>query len=129
MFIIRILFYLADGTMDSSFLMWLHISLGLFSLGFFLKLIIQFGLPNHPARLLAYMVGLSATVYFVGQAMTDLSFITPWFWIKWRPLPLVAGSLCLLLQTIMLVGNFSVIQQRIISRIIVTGKQIGRAHV
>lgn len=103
--------------MDSSFLMWLHISLGLISIGFFLKMIIQFGLPNHPARLLAYVVGLSVTVYFAGQALTDMSLLTPWFWIQWRPLPLVAGSLCLLLQTIMLVGNFSIVQQKIISRI------------
>jgi hypothetical protein len=36
---------------------------------------------------------------------------------KWRSLPLVAGSLCLLLQTIMLAGNFSLVQQKVISRL------------
>jgi hypothetical protein len=117
MFIIRLLFYLADGTMDSSFLIGFHIGLGLLSCALFIKMIIQFGLPNHPARVVAYMVGFCAAVYFSGLAATDLELITPWMWMKWRSLPLIAGSLCLLLQTIMLIGNFSLIQQKVVSRI------------
>lgn len=117
MFIIRLLFYLADGTMDSSFLIGFHIGLGLLSCALFIKMIIQFGLPNHPARVVAYMVGFCTAVYFSGLAATDLELITPWMWMKWRPLPLIAGTLCLLLQTIMLIGNFSLIQQKVVSRI------------
>jgi hypothetical protein len=117
MFIIRLLFYLADGTMDSSFLIGFHVGLGLLACALFLKMIIQFGLPNHPVRVVAYMVSFCAAIYFSGLAATDLGFITPWMWMKWRPLPLIAGSLCLLLQTIMLIGNFSLIQQKVVSRI------------
>lgn len=103
--------------MDSSFLMGFHIGLGLLSCVLFIKLIIQFGLPNHPARVVAYMVGFCTAVYLMGLAATDLGLMTPWMWMKWRPLPLIAGTLCLLLQTIMLIGNFSLIQQKVVSRI------------
>ena len=103
--------------MDSSFLTALHIGLGLVSCGFFLKLIIQFGLPNHPVRLLAYMVGFCTALYFSAQAATDFGLISPWMWMKWRPLPLSAGALCLLLQAITLIGSFSLLQQKIIARI------------
>lgn len=117
MFIIRLLFYLADGTMDSSFLIGLHISLSLFACVLFIKMMIQFGLPNHPARLVSYLVGFCVTVYFLGLAATDLGFISPWHWMKWRALPLIAGSLFLLLETIILIGSFNLIQQKVISRL------------
>lgn len=103
--------------MDSSFLTGIHIGLGLLALLLFLKMIIQFGLPNHPARFVSYVVGLCVTTYFVGLSLTDLGFVGPWDWMRWRALPLIAGSLCLLLQTIMMVGSFSLIQQKVISRI------------
>jgi hypothetical protein len=117
MLIIRLLFYLADGTMDSSFLTGLHLGLSLFSCLLFFKMMIQFGLPNHPIRFVTYMASLCVAAYFIGLALTDLSVISPWAWIRWRSLPLIAGTLCLLLQTIMLVGSFSLIQQKVISRI------------
>jgi len=117
MFIIRLLFYLADGTMDSSFLTGLHIALSLFACLSFLKMIIQFGLPNHPVRFISYVVGLCMLTYFTGLAMTDLNLIRPWIWIKWRTIPLIAGSLCLLMQTIMLIGNLNLLQQKVISRL------------
>ncbi len=103
--------------MDSSFLTWLHITLGLFACLLFLKMIIQFGLPNHPARFISYIVGLCISAYFIGSALNDLNLIGPWNWMKWRSLPLVAGGLCLLFQTIMLAGNFSMIQQKVVSRL------------
>lgn len=102
--------------MDSSFLTGIHITLGLFACLLFIKLIVQFGIPNHPARFVSYIVGLCLTIYFVGLAATDLNYLSPWKWMKWRSLPMIAGSLCLLFQTIMLVGTFSVIQQKIVSR-------------
>jgi len=103
--------------MDSSFLTGIHIGLGLLACILFLKLIIQFGLPNHPARFVSYVVGLCVAAYFVGLALTDLTLIPPWEWIRWRALPLIAGSLCLLFQTIVLVGNFSLLQQKVMSRL------------
>ncbi len=117
MFIIRLIFYLAVGTMDSSFLTGLHISLGLFSCLFFVRLIIQFGLPNHPARFLSYLVSFCIVVYFTSLALTDLSLLSPWVWVKWRAFPLVAGGFCLLLQTITLLGTMNFLQQRVISRL------------
>ena len=103
--------------MDSSFLSGLHISLGLFACILFIKMMVQFGVPNHPARFVSYLVGLCTATYFSGLALTDLSLVNPWLWMKWRTLPLIAGSLCLLLQTIMLAGNFSLIQQKVIARL------------
>jgi hypothetical protein len=117
MFIIRLLFYIADGIMDSSFLTGIHIVLGLIACFLFLKMIIQFGLPNHPACFVSYVVGLCAFLYFCGLAATDLGFLSPWLWMKWRALPLIAGSLCLLFQTIMLTGTFTLIQQKVVSRL------------
>ena len=103
--------------MDSSFLTGIHIGLGLFACILFLKLVIQFGLPNHPARFVSYVVGLCVAAYFVGLGLTDLNIIPPWDWVRWRALPLIAGSLCLLFQTIVLVGNFSLLQQKVMSRL------------
>lgn len=107
--------------MDSSFLTWLFVSLGLYSGISFFKMLIQFGLPNHPARFTCYLITLCAAVYFCGQAAVDLALISPFLWLKWRPLPVVAGSLSLLLQVTLLVGRFSVIQQKVISRLPVIG--------
>lgn len=103
--------------MDSSFLTEIHIGLGLFACILFLKLIIQFGLPNHPARFVSCVVGLCVAAYFVGLSLTDLNIIPPWEWVRWRALPLIAGSLCLLFQTIVLVGSFSLLQQKVMSRL------------
>lgn len=103
--------------MDSSFLSGLHISLGLFACILFLKMMIQFGVPNHPSRFVSYLAGLCVTGYFVGLALTDLSLTNPWSWMKIRALPMVAGSLCLLLQTIMLARNFSLGEQKVMARL------------
>jgi len=103
--------------MDSSFLTGIHIVLALLACILFFKMILQFGLPNHPARFVSYVVGLCIASYFCALAATDLGFLSPWTWMKWRALPLIAGSLCLLFQTIMLVGSFGVIQQKVISRL------------
>jgi hypothetical protein len=127
MFIISLIFYLADGTMNSSFLTGLHIGLSLFACLLFIKMIIQFGLPNHPGRFISYLVCLSVCTYFVGRSLTDLNFYSPLAWIRWRSFPLIAGSLCLLLQTIMLIGSFSLIQQKIVSRIPLMASIIGFA--
>ena len=103
--------------MGSSFLTWLNVGLALYSGILFLKFIVQFGLPNHPARFTAYLVCLCVTAFFGMKAATDLGFLAPIYYIKWSPLPLVAGSLGLLLQVIATVGHMSLIQQKVISRL------------
>lgn len=113
--------------MDSSFLTGLHVCLSLFTMILFFKMIIQFGLPNHPARFVCYMVGLCIVTYFSGLAATDLNLISPWDWMSIRALPIIAGGLCLLLQTVMLIGTLSVVQQKIISRLPLMGALVGFA--
>lgn len=103
--------------MDSSFLTWVNVGLGLYSGISFLKILIQFGLPNHPVRFTSYLVCLCATAFLVMKAMTGLGLLAPVYFLKWRPLPLVAGGLSLLLQVITTVGSFSLIQQKVVSRL------------
>lgn len=103
--------------MDSSFLTWVNVGLGLYSGISFFRMIIQFGLPNHPGRFTLYLVCLCAMTYFSMKALTGLGILAPIYYLKWRPLPLVAGSLALLLQVISTSGQFSLIQQKVISRI------------
>lgn len=103
--------------MGSTFLTAINVGLGLYCLIIFFKNLIQFGLPNHPARFTLYLVSLCATAFFVLKAMVDLSLINPFDYMRWRAFPIVAGSLGLLLQVVSIVGNFSHIQQKIISRI------------
>jgi hypothetical protein len=124
MFIIRLIFYLVDGTMDSSFLISIHGLIAILTCVLFIKLVVQFGWPNHPGRLTAFLIGLCATFYFVGSFIVDLGYVPQKAWEHWRALPLIAGSLCLLLQTMMAGGNFSLIQQKIISRIPLMGALI-----
>ncbi len=103
--------------MGSSFLTTIKVALSLYSIILFLKTVIQFGLPNHPARFLMYLVTLCTTAYFTMATLVEFQVIAPWDFVKLRALPLVAGSLALLLQIITIVGAFSLIQQKVISRI------------
>jgi hypothetical protein len=64
-----------------------------------------------------YVVLLCAVGYFALRAAAALGHVNPFFYLRCRALPLVAGSLGLLLQTISLVARSSGIQQKILSRI------------
>lgn len=103
--------------MGSSFLTAINLGLGLYCVVTFFRMMIQFGLPNHPARFTLYLVLLSVTSYFVMKSLTGFHLINPFLFMRWRALLLVAGSLGLLLQAITLVGHNSLIQQKIISRL------------
>lgn len=107
--------------MGSTFLTAINVVLGLYCVIIFIKNIIQFGLPNHPARFTVYLMLLCTAAYFMMRALVDLSFMNPFDFMRWRTLPLVAGSLGLILQVIAIVGRFSHIQQKIISRIPLMG--------
>jgi hypothetical protein len=103
--------------MHSSFLIWVNAGLALYSSLLFLKLIIQFGWPNHPARFSAYVISLCASAFFVMETLTEFGVIGPIEWMKWRALPLVCGSLGLLFQAMLTGGQFTLIQQKVISRL------------
>lgn len=103
--------------MGSSFLTAIHLGLSLYCVINFFKMLVQFGLPNHPARFTLYLVSLCASAYFTMKFLTEIHLVNPFLYMRWRAFPLVAGSLALLLQVITVIGNFSLIQQKIISRI------------
>lgn len=103
--------------MDSSFLTYLGAGVGIYAGFLFLKMVVQFGLPNHPAKFTAYLVTFCAVSFLAMRSLVDFNFVGPWFWLKWRTLPLVSGGVALLMQAIMTIGNFSLIQQKVVSRI------------
>ena len=113
--------FLTINDMSPSMLTAVNIGLGLYCLLMFIKMIVQFGRPNHPARLTAYFLCLCVTSFFVSKALVGTGFISPWSWLKYRPLPMVAGSLALLLQVIICGTNFSLIQQKVVSRLPLIG--------
>ncbi|MES2528738.1 MAG: hypothetical protein V4598_16760 [Bdellovibrionota bacterium] len=103
--------------MDSSFLTLINVALGLFAVYSFFKLIIRFGLPNHPGRLTIYIVTFCAAIYFAMKSTVGLGFVSPFVWLRWRTLPMVAGSLALLLQVFSTAGQISNMQQKVVSRL------------
>lgn len=103
--------------MDSSFLTLVNVALGVFASYSFVKLIFRFGLPNHPGRLTIYMVAFCAAIYFGMKAAVGLGLVPPFVWMRWRTLPLVAGSLALLLQVFSMIGQISRLQQKVLSRL------------
>ncbi len=103
--------------MGSSFLTTINVGLSLYSIILCLKSIIQFGLPNHPARFLLYLVCFSVAGFFTLRALANFEQILPHEFIRFRTLPMVAGSLALFFQIITAIGNFSLLQLKIISRI------------
>lgn len=103
--------------MGSSFLTTINALLALYSVIVFLKMIIQFGLPNHPGRFTLYLVSLCAAFYFSMKALTGIGLISPMDYLRFRPIPIVGGGLGLLIQIVTSVGKFSIIQQKVISRI------------
>lgn len=108
--------------MDSSFLTVVNVALGLFAAYSFFKIIVRFGLPNHPGRLTIYLVSFCAAIYFGMKAAFGLGIVPPLVWMRWRTLPLVAGSLGLLLQVFSTIGQISQMQQKVISRLpLITG--------
>jgi hypothetical protein len=107
--------------MGSTFLTAINVLLAIYCLLIFLKSLFQFGLPNHPARFILSLVLISSISFFVLRALASPSFDLPFDSMKWRALPIVAGSLGLLLQVISVIGQFSHIQQKIISRIPLMG--------
>ncbi|MGE3609034.1 MAG: hypothetical protein AB7I27_05560 [Bacteriovoracaceae bacterium] len=107
--------------MDSSFLTWVNVGLAFYSGISFFKLIFQFGLPNHPARFMSYLVMACSFAYFGLLSATGLGVLPPWLWLKWYSLPLIAGGLGFLLQIVGVIGHFSRIQRKVMSRLPLIG--------
>ncbi len=103
--------------MGSSFLTTINVLLGLYCVVIFLKMAIQFGLPTHPGRFTMYLVTLCAAVFFSLKGLAGLGWLAPVYFLKWRTLPIVAGSMALLLQVISTLGQLSLLQQKIFSRL------------
>jgi hypothetical protein len=51
------------------------------------------------------------------KGIVGLGLVSPFSWLRWRTLPLVAGSLALLLQVFTTIGQISLMQQNLISRL------------
>jgi hypothetical protein len=103
--------------MGSSFLTVINLALGFYCVITFVKFIFQFGLPNHPGRFLLYLEMIAVTAYFVMQSLADFWILNPFILRKMQSFPIVVAGTGLLLQVVTCVGNFSVIQQKMISRL------------
>lgn len=110
--------------MGSSFLSTIHLILSIYCLVQFLKLVVQFGLPNHPSRLLIYLLSACTGVYFTLNVMADFNCVPPLTYLRWKSIPMVAGGIGILLQAVGMVGALGHIQQKVISRIPVLGALI-----
>lgn len=110
--------------MGSSFLTTINVLLGLYAVLIFIKMVVQFGLPGHPARFTMYLVTLCGAAFFSMKALVALGPLPPLYYMQWKSLPLVTGGLGLLLQVITTMGQLTVIQQKVFSRIPLLGAVI-----
>lgn len=111
--------------MGSSFLTVLHSALAIFAGIAFLKLIFQYGRPNHPLKVITYVTTFAGFAYFLGDALADLGFISGWDWVKWQTLPIMAVSFGLIFEIIMIIGGFSNLQLKIMTRLPLLGSLLG----
>lgn len=107
--------------MGSYFLTTINVLLALYCVLALIKMIVQFGVPNHPSRFTLYLVSLSVTAYFSLKATTGLGLLAPVYYLQWRSFPLVAGSIGLLLQVVTTLGQMGILQQKIFSRMPILG--------
>lgn len=104
--------------MDSTFLQTaVNICLAGFCLVSFLKLLAQFGLPNHPAKYLCYISSLCAVAYFVNMLLAQWSHLSPFMLLNLSSLFMVTLGFSLLIQLVTLNGNFGLVQQKVFSRL------------
>lgn len=107
--------------MGSSFLTAIHLGLALYCLLNFFKQLVQFGLPNDPRKFSLYLTLFCVSAFFGMQVLTDLRIMDPFFYMRWRMLPVIAGGLGILVQIVFIVAQFSHVQQKIFSRIPLIG--------
>lgn len=105
MFIIRVVFYLLDGIMDSSFLISLHLGLTLCSVFVFFKQLRVFGVSNQAFKIMSHLSSGSLMAYFVLLSLFDFGFIDAWEWHRYHVIPMIICISSVLLQIIMLIGG------------------------
>lgn|SRR5690554_2383469 len=105
MFIIRVLFYLLDGIMDSSFLTGLHLVLSFCSIFVFLKQLRVFGISNEGFKIISHLSTGSLMAYFVLLSLFDFGVINAWEWYRFHVIPLIIWVSSLLIQLAMLIGG------------------------
>lgn len=105
MFIIRVLFYLLDGIMDSSFLTGLHLVLSFCSIFVFLKQLRVFGISNEGFKIISHLSSGSLMAYFLMLSFFDLGVIDAWEWQRFHIIPMVIFASSVLIQLVMLVGG------------------------
>lgn len=110
--------------MDSSFLIWPSFVLGLVSLLLFGKMLIQFGLPKHPLKFFAYSITLSWTLLWIGASLVQLDVMDMNTWTRWKAVFLLWPALGLLMEMISQLGQFSLIQQRLMTRFPIIGSLV-----
>ncbi len=105
MFIIRVLFYLLDGIMDSSFLTGLHLVLSFCSIFVFLKQLRVFGISNEGFKVISHLSSGSLMAYSLMLSWFDLGVIDAWDWQRFHVIPMVIFASSILIQLVMLVGG------------------------
>lgn len=111
--------------MGSSFVTVVNVLLAFYCFANFVRLTFQFGLPNHPARFSLYFVVLCPTILYSIVSLSRLGYLNPLSVAEYWPLPVMAGSLGLILQVIIGLGSFSRLQQKIMSRFPIIGAVVG----
>ncbi len=115
--------------MDSSFLIWPSFVLGLFSLLLFGKMLFQFGTPKHPLKFFAYTITLSWTLLWVGASLVQVDIIDMMTWERMRAVFLLWPALGLFMQMVSQLGEFSPVQQRIMTRFPILGSLVALAFM
>lgn len=105
MFIIRVLFYLSDGIMDSSFLTGLHLVLSFCSFFVFLKQLRVFGISNEGFKIISHLSTGSLVGYFILLSLFDFGILNAWEWHRFHVIPMIIWASSLLIQLIMLSGG------------------------
>lgn len=115
--------------MDSSFLIWPSFVLGLFSLLLLGKMIIQFGVPKHPLKFFAYTITLSWTLLWVGASLVLLDVMDLQTWARFKAVFLLWPALGIFMEMMSQLGQFSPIQQRLMTRFPIIGSLMALAFM
>ena len=106
--------------MDSAFLtlrLTLEGSLFLFALVLFIKLLVQYGSPSRPLKLLSYLTSLSVVLFLGLSFFDDLNFLDHAFWLKARAILLATVASGLFVEALLLTEDFPNRQEKFIAKI------------
>ncbi len=89
----------------------------IFSFVMCVRLMVQFKFPDHPMKFMSYLVSLSLVFYLAIDLVVQMDENKYASFEKLRSLSLVLSSTGLLIQSVSIIGNFSLIQLKVLSRI------------